>query len=272
MIGAIAGDIIGSVYESRSIKNKDFPLFSTYSTYTDDTVMTIAVADAILHQEPVKNKFIQQINNKEKYITSLRLYGKRYPYKGYGQNFKKWLISKNPRPYGSYGNGSAMRVSSVGFAFSDLKKVLSEAKLSAEITHNHKEGIKGAQAAACCVFLAKNGESKEYIKKFIIKKFNYNLNRKLSDIRKNYDFEISCQKSVPEAIISFLESENFEDTVRNAVSLGGDSDTIACIAGGIAQAFYKKISVNILSKVNFILDGTLKLKIEEFNKKYDIKY
>ncbi|NET42954.1 ADP-ribosylglycohydrolase family protein [Okeania sp. SIO2B3] len=254
MLGAIAGDIIGSVYEHNNVKIKDFPLFSNKSKFTDDTVMTIAVADSIL-------------NNRE-YIDIVKEYFRRYPYAGYGFNFKKWNKSDSKQPYYSWGNGSAMRVSPVGFAFNDLETVLIEAKKSAEITHNHPEGIKGAQATAAAIFLARTGKSKDEIKSYIESNFNYNLSQTLAEIRPVYKFDVSCQGSVPQAIICFLESTDFEDAIRNAISIGGDSDTIACITGGIAQAFYGALPEFIAEKIWEFLDESLRDLTLEFMSKY----
>jgi ADP-ribosylglycohydrolase len=250
MIGSIAGDIIGSVYESNQIKTTEFPLFSKGSCFTDDSVLTVAIADAILHN---KN-----------YGFTLRTYSQKYPYAGYGGMFRRWIHMDPPEPYGSFGNGSAMRVSPVGFAFSSMEKVLEEAKKSAEVTHNHPEGIKGAQAAASAIFLARTGSTKKAIKEFVEKNFNYNLSRNLDDIRPAYGFDETCQGTVPEAIISFLESTDYESAVRNAVSLGGDSDTLACITGGIAEAFYKVIPPEIIQEVRLRLDSELLKIVDKF--------
>ena len=224
MIGAIAGDVIGSVYEYRQIKTKEFPLFDKRCCFTDDTVLTVAIADAIL--------------TGRSYKSCLKEIGCRYPHAGYGGSFIRWLQSDNPQPYNSWGNGSAMRASPVGFAFQSEKEVLRQAKMTAEVSHNHPEGIKGAQAAALAVFMARTGIGKEQIRARISEEFGYDLNRSVDDIRPNYAFDVSCQGTVPEAIVAFLDSESFEDAVRNAVSLGGDSDTLACITGGIADAYY----------------------------------
>jgi len=272
MLGAIVGDIIGSTFEWHNVKTVDFELFSRASRFTDDTVMTVAIADAILNKEQHKNFIIDAIESKKTYVYKLKEYGKKYPDVGYGRMFEQWLSSKELKPYNSYGNGSAMRVSPVGFAFDTLEDVLKEAKRSAVVTHNHREGIKGAQAVAGAVFLARKGNSKEEIKDFIEKKFRYNLNQRLDDIRPNYKFDSSCQGSVPQAIIAFLESESFEDAIRKAISIGGDSDTIACIAGGIAQAYYREIPGFIVDRVRLILDSGLKRVIDRFNDKYGIKY
>ncbi|HUS83853.1 MAG TPA: ADP-ribosylglycohydrolase family protein [Anaerolineales bacterium] len=231
MLGAIAGDIIGSVYEYRPLKNKSFPLFCEESRFTDDTVLTIAVASAIL--------------NAEDYSAAIARFAVRHPHADYGGFFLQWLHSPSKTPYNSWGNGSAMRVSSVGFAFNSVDEVLDEARKTAEVTHDHPEGIKGAQATALAVYLARSGTSKGEIHE----RFAYDLSRKLDEIRPTYSFDESCQGTVPEAIIAFLESDSFEDAIRNAVSLGGDSDTLACITGGIAQAYYKEIPCEIETAV-----------------------
>ncbi len=235
MIGAIAGDIIGSVYERRRIKTKEFPLFHSRCRFTDDTVLTVAVAHAIL--------------SGDSYVHSVRRIGRRYSDAGYGRSFMRWLHSNDSRPYNSWGNGSAMRVSPVGFAFSTEDEVLRQARLSAEITHNHPEGIRGAQAVALSVFLARTGHDKPSIRAAITDRFGYDLDRTLDRIRPSYAFDVSCQGSVPEAIIAFLESTSWEDAVRNAVSLGGDSDTQACMAGGMAEAFYGGVPGPVRARV-----------------------
>jgi len=250
MIGAIAGDIIGSVYEANPIKSTSFPLFSPNSRFTDDTVLTIAVAFSIL--------------NDFDYASSIKNFGLKYPYAGYGGSFYRWLHSAESKPYNSWGNGSAMRVSPVGFAFNSIEDVLTEAKKSAEVTHNHPEGIKGAQATALAIFLAREGKSKAEICREISERFTYDLNRTIDEIRPDYHFDVSCQGSVPEAIIAFLESRDYEDAVRKGISLGGDSDTIACIAGGIAQAFYKEIPSEIISKARKMLPEEILTIIDEF--------
>ena len=227
MLGAIAGDIIGSVYEWQNIKSKDFPLFSPDSCFTDDTVMTVAVAMALLSGAGLRE-----------YALCMRDLGRAYPDAGYGGRFRRWLRSPCPKPYGSYGNGSAMRVSPVGWFFDTLEETLDAAATSAAVTHDHPEGIRGAQAVAAAVFLARTGHGKAEVKRLIEERFGYDLSRRLDDIRPTYAFDGSCQGSVPEAIIAWLESTDFEDAIRNAISIGGDSDTIAAIAGGIAQAEY----------------------------------
>ena len=254
MIGAIAGDIIGSVYEGHPIKTKVFPLFSKHSKFTDDTVLTIAIADAILH--------------KTEYSDSLIQYGRQYPDAGYGMAFYQWIFSHDHHPYNSWGNGSAMRVSPVGFAFDAEAAVLEEAERTAAVSHNHPEGIKGAQATALAIFLARKTRDKRCIQKEIQHRFGYDLDRRLDDIRPGYRFDVSCQGSVPEAVIAFLESEDFEDSIRNAISLGGDSDTIACITGGISQSFYGSVPENIVLGVRRQLPEKMLRIIDRFNEVY----
>lgn len=233
MYGAIIGDIVGSVYEFNNIKTKDFHLFSKRSTYTDDSIMTIAVAKALMHSRDNQTSF------KANLVQCMREYGRQYPYAGYGGMFSQWLTTDAPEPYNSFGNGSAMRVSPCGLIAVTLQEALELAKASAEVTHNHPEGIKGAQATAAAIFLAKSGKSKDEIKEYIEDNF-YNLDVTLDDIRPSYFFNETCQETVPQAIIAFLESENYEDAIRNAVSLGGDSDTLAAITGSIAWTFYRR--------------------------------
>ena len=256
MIGAIAGDIIGSVYEGHNIKRTDFPLFGPWNRFTDDTVLTVAVADAIMTGAP--------------YSEKLREYYRYYPRAGYGGYFRKWAASDDIRPYYSKGNGSAMRVSPVGFAFDTLDEVMEQAKQSAEVTHNHPEGIKGAQAVASAIYLARTGHSKDEIKVYIERTFDYNLSEPLDEIRRYYRFDPTCPGSVPQAIIAFLESENYEDTVRKAISIGGDSDTIACMGGGIAHAFYKAIPPQITEEVLKVLDDRLKGITQKFMGRYGV--
>lgn len=252
MIGAIAGDIIGSIYESRPIKTKDFPLFDDRCCFTDDTVLTVGVAEAIL--------------TGRSYRQCLWKIGRKHPNAGYGASFSRWLQSDNPQPYNSWGNGSAMRVSPVGLAFTSEEDVLKHAKMSAEVSHNHPEGIKGAQAAALAVFLAKTGAGKDTIQTRISNRFNYDLHRSVAQIRPNYSFDISCQGTVPEAIIAFLESKTYEDAIRNAISLGGDSDTLACITGAIAEAFYGGVGAMIEKEVQERLTPDLMESVENFRR------
>lgn len=224
MIGAIAGDIIGSPYEFKPHKSVDFPLFGPDCRFTDDTVLTIALAEAILQNMD--------------YCSLLKQYYRRYPNAGYGGTFVHWAAGSSVEPYYSFGNGAAMRISPVGFYYSSLEEVLAKAEFYTAVTHNHREGIKGAQATAAAIFMARNGGSKEDIRRYIIETFGYDLTRTCDQIRPNYQFDVTCQGSAPEAIICFLESTDYESAVRLAVSLGGDSDTQACIAGGIAEAMY----------------------------------
>jgi ADP-ribosylglycohydrolase len=221
MIGAIAGDIIGSEHEFHGTKSYDFQLFAPGSTFTDDTVLTVAVADCILHRK--------------QYAPTFKEYGKRYPDAGWGGMFYRWVMSKDDKPYNSFGNGSAMRVSPVGFAFNSLEEVLKEAERSAAVTHNHPEGIKGAQAVAASIFMGRQGEKKDAIREYIEDRFGYDLQHTVDEIRPEVYFDETCQVSVPQAIIAFLDSDSYEDAIRKAVSLGADADTQACIAGGIAH-------------------------------------
>lgn len=235
MYGAILGDIIGSPYEfDQGYKTKDFPLFSRNSKFTDDSVMTLAVADAFLSLPPEAS----EVEIRRFLVRSMQTYGRKYPYAGYGGMFRRWLKGPNPQPYGSYGNGSAMRVSSAAWLFGDLETVRYMARLSAEVTHNHPEGIKGAEATSSAIYLARTGSTKAEIKAYIEANFHYDLSRTCDEIRPAYRHVESCQKTVPEAITAFLEGESFEDVIRTAVSLGGDCDTLTAIAGSIAEGFY----------------------------------
>ena len=235
MIGAILGDIIGSPYEfDRGSKSKEFPLFSKYSTFTDDTVMTIAVCRAFLDVKPDSSDDLILKSVEE----NLRKFGKMYPNAGYGGMFSRWLRNPDMKAYNSYGNGSAMRVSSVAWLFDNIEDVRNAARLSALVTHNHIEGIKGAEATASAIFLARTGHSKAEIKEYIEREFAYKLNRTCDEIRPNYRHTETCMETVPEAITAFLEGESFEDVIRTAVSLGGDCDTLTAIAGSIAEGFY----------------------------------
>ena len=234
MYGALLGDMIGAPYEfDRGNKTKEFPLFCEYSHFTDDSVMTIAVAEALLGSQ-----FLDDAAIKAALIESMRKWGKKYPDAGYGRKFYRWLREKDPKPYGSYGNGSAMRVSAAGWLFDTLEETREKARLTAEVTHNHPEGIKGAEATASAIFLARTGHRKDEIKDYIVQEFGYDLSRTCDQIRPSYYHNESCQKTVPEAITAFLEGADFEDVIRTAVSLGGDCDTLTCIAGSIAEAFY----------------------------------
>ena len=219
-------------FDRNNYKHKDFPLLSEKSHFTDDTVMTIAVAVGLIAGQGDAQKTFADVQHE------MRHWGRRYPHAGYGGMFRRWLRAEHPQPYGSFGNGSAMRVAAAGWLFDTLDKTLEMAKVTAEVTHNHPEGIKGAQATAAAIFLARTGHSKPEIKRYVEQTFGYDLSRTCDEIRPHYRHVETCQQTVPEAIIAFLESTGFEDALRNAVSLGGDSDTLACITGGIAEAFY----------------------------------
>jgi ADP-ribosylglycohydrolase len=254
MIGSIAGDVIGSVHEGSGTKTKDFPLFVEDSRFTDDTVLTVAVAQRLLHGGD--------------YIDLFHDYFHAYPQVGYGESFIRWAGYRRREPYNSWGNGSAMRVGPVGIACDTLVDVLAQARLSAEVTHNHPEGVRGAQATATAIFLARSGREKEDIKAHIERAFGYNLSERLDDVRANYSFDVSCQGSVPQSIIAFLESNGYEDAVRNAISLGGDADTMACIAGGIAEAFYGGVPEDIRVRTLAVLDERLRGVVEEFVERF----
>lgn len=233
MIGAIIGDIAGSIYEFENIKTKRFPLFSSNCRFTDDSVMTAAVAEASMVYRQKKNDTLFEIN----VINSMHRLGRKYIAAGYGSRFREWLLSEERRPYGSYGNGSAMRVSAVAYVAESLQEAEKLAEISARVTHNHSEGIKGAKAVAAAVYMAICGSSKEEIKVYIKRKY-YDIDFTLNSIRNRYVFDVSCRGSVPQALEAFFEAGSFEDAVRNAISIGGDSDTIACIAGAIAEPYF----------------------------------
>ena len=254
MIGAIAGDIVGSVYEWHRIKTKDFPLFSPRCTFTDDSVLTIALADAILTGAD--------------YGQKMKAYYHRYPAAGYGGRFHQWAQSPDSQAYNSWGNGAAMRISPAGFAYDSLETVLEKAAEFTAVTHNHPEGIKGGQATAAAIFLARTGHSKPEIREYIETTCHYDLSQTLDDIRPDYRFSESSQKTVPQAIIAFLESTDYEDAIRNAISLGGDSDTLACIAGGIAEAFYGGVPGDIQMEVRGRLAPELLDIVEAFYVRY----
>lgn len=254
MIGAIAGDIIGSVHEHRRTKTMDFELFGRDCFFTDDSVLTIAVADSLMTGAPYTDRFHE--------------YFQAYPQAGYGMRFTFWAARREREPYNSWGNGSAMRVSPVGFAFGTLEEVVAEARRSAEPTHNHAEGIRGAEAIAAAIFLGRTGKSKEEIRSAIESRFGYDLSPRLDDIRPDYSFDESCQGTVPPAIIAFLESRDYEDAIRKAISLGGDADTLACIAGGIAEAFYGGVPEPIARRAMAILDAPLRQVTEEFRRRF----
>jgi ADP-ribosylglycohydrolase len=244
VLGAIAGDVIGSVYEWDNIKTKDFPLLTDDSFFTDDTVLTVALADAVLSGTD--------------YAKVMKTYYMRYPHAGYGGRFHEWASSDDLTPYFSWGNGAAMRISPSAYAYDTLEKVLRQAALFTGATHNHPEGIKGGQATAAAIFIGRTGGSKTDIRSYIERTFGYDLSRTVAEIRPTYKFNESCQGTVPEALTCFLESTDFEDAIRNSISIGGDSDTIACIAGAVAEGFYGKVPDHIAKAVLQKLDPSLR--------------
>ncbi len=257
MLGAIAGDIIGSVYEHRPIKHCEFALFDRHSTWTDDSLLTVAVADALLQGRS--------------YSQCLFEWGCRYPGAGFGRSFHAWLRAGGGAPYGSWGNGSAMRVSPVAWAFDDEASMLDAATEAAAATHDHPEGIKGAQAVSLAIFMARQGADKIDIARRIQADFGYDLDRRLVNIRPGYRFDVSCAGSVPEALIAFFESEDYESAVRNAVSLGGDADTQACIAGSVAEAWYGGVPDAIVSESLSRLPADMRQVVTDFVRRH-VKY
>jgi len=254
MIGAIAGDVIGSVHEHRATKSTDFELFVEKSSFTDDSVLTVAVADCILHGRD--------------YVDAFHDYFAAYPGAGYGFRFFLWAKAGERSPYYSWGNGSAMRVSPVAHAFTSFDEVLEEAARSARVTHDHPEGIKGAQATAAAIYLARGGESKTEIRRQLERRFEYDLGKRIDDIRPGYEFDVSCMGTVPPAIIAFLEADDFEDAIRKSVSLGGDADTLACITGSIAEAYYGGVPEHILTPTLERLDDRLRGIVTKFSERY----
>lgn len=258
MLGAICGDIIGSIYERKNFKGKNFKLFNENCRFTDDSVMTVAISKACCEYEKNKDEETFQ-NNCVRYMQQL---GRRYINAGYGGTFIYWLLSDNPKPYNSYGNGSAMRVSPVAWVAKNLKDAEKLAELSAEVTHNHPYGIAGAQAVAGSIWIMLNGGNKKLVKEYVESNY-YQLNFKIDDIRESYKFDVTCQGTVPQAIEAFLESDNYEEAIRNAISIGGDSDTIAAIAGSLAEAYYG-IPDEIKEKAISYLDNNLKTCVLDF--------
>lgn len=254
MIGSIIGDIAGSTYEFAGNKNIDVPLFPAGSDFTDDTVMLVATADVLLLGGG--------------FVRAYRTYGARFPFPTgrYGMRFGQWLTAEDPKPYGSWGNGAAMRVAPIGWAFAGLEETVQRASESAAVTHDHPEGVKGASATAAAIWLARNGRSKEEIRAHIAGTFGYDLARTCDDIRPEYRFNESSQGTVPEAIVAFLDSSDFEHAIRLAISLGGDADTLACITGGIAEAFYKDVPTYMVQKAREILAPSLLRVVEEFDR------
>lgn len=254
MLGAIAGDVIGSVHEKANTKTTAFPLFAPNARFTDDTVLSVAVADVLL--------------NGGDYCTAFHDYFHRYPAAGYGGTFVKWASERQRSPYGSWANGSAMRVSPVGWAFDTLPAVLHEAERSAAVTHNHPEGVRGAQAVAAAVFLARTGKTKAQIRTDITSVFGYDLSGTVESIRPAYKFDVSCAGSVPQSLIAFLDSTGFEDAVRLAISLGGDADTMAAIAGAVAEAFYGGVPAAIAQQALAKLDDPLREVVTAFRSRF----
>ncbi len=260
MIGAIIGDIIGSVYEfDRSPKTKVFPLFQEKSVFTDDSVMTVAVAEALMHAG--KHPDIADVHKLA--AASMKKWGRAYPDAGYGGSFYRWLIGWNTKPYNSWGNGAAMRTSAVGWLYEDVVETRRYAKAVSEVTHNHPEGIKGAEAVSAAIFLARNGASKTDIRRYTEQEFGYDLSRTCDEIRPFYHHVESCQETVPEAVTAFLEGDSFEDVIRTAVSLGGDCDTLTCIAGSIAEAYYG-VPENLKQECMKRITPEMKRVVEEF--------
>ena len=255
LLGAVAGDMIGAPYEYIRWKKVAFPLFSAQSRPTDDTFLTLAIAQAILDGSD--------------YAQTLHRFGNQYP-SDYGTRFGEWLAGDDLRPYGSWGNGSAMRVSAVGWAFDTKEAVLREAAASAGVTHNHPEAVQGAQAVALAVFLARNGASRDQIRNAIESRFCYDLGYKIDEIRPNYEYSERCLETVPPALIAFLDSNGFEDALRKAISLGGDADTLAAITGAIAEAYYGELPEPIVTEVRRRLPPDLWLVIENFSRKYAV--
>ena len=255
MIGSIVGDIVGSAYEFSPTKDMDFPLFTDECRFTDDTVLTASTAFSLLTDGD--------------YAQNYRIFGRLYPRAGYGERFNKWLIESDGQPYGSWGNGSAMRVSPIGFALSTEDEVLKEAEKSARVTHDHPEGIKGAQAVALAVFLARSGADRKQIRCELTDRFNYDLTRTPDEIRPSYSFDVSCQGSVPEAIICGLHGVDWEQAVRLAVSLGADADTQACIAGGLAQALTGPPPEDVITKSRALLPEHLLEILDDFSAEFD---
>ncbi len=259
MIGAIIGDVVGSVYEGRKCKEKNFPLFSNDSTFTDDTVMTCAIANALLECDGEWEKLPR------KAISNMRKLGKRHITRGFGGMFFDWLVAKKPLPYGSFGNGSAMRVSPCGYVAKSVEEAKLLSKLVTEVTHDHPEGVKGAEAIAVAVYMARNGATKYEIGS--VMGSYYDINFTLDQIRPAYKFDATCQGSVPQAIVAFLEGESFEDAIRNAISIGGDSDTIAAMAGSIAAAYY-----DVDGEIAWKALGHLTVDLIEIFLRFDEKY
>jgi ADP-ribosylglycohydrolase len=256
MLGAIVGDVIGSVHEGAGTKTKDFPLFVSRSTFTDDSVLTVAVAEWILSGEDL--------------VDLLHAYYHNYLGRGYGGMFLDWAFDRLRQPYNSFGNGAAMRVSPVGFAFETMEEVLAWAERSAAVTHNHPEGIRGAQATAAAIYLARQGQDKDQIRSTLESQFHYDLSARLDQIRPTYRFNETCQGTVPQAFTAFFESTSYEDAIRNAISLGGDADTLAYITGGIAEAYYGGVPQDLVAPVRAMLDKPLVAVVDRFRERFGL--
>ncbi len=254
MLGALVGDIVGSVFEWNNHRSKDFPLFRPESLFTDDSVLTVALAETILQGSD--------------FASVMRLYGQRYPKAGYGGMYRRWLLDPSMGPYGSFGNGAAMRIGPAGWAFGSLDETLDRARLYTAVTHDHPEGIKGAQAVAGAIWMARHGSSKADLRGWVERTAGYDLSRTCDEIRPEYKFNETCQKTVPEALIAFLESTDFEDAIRNAISLGGDSDTLACITGAVAEAFYGGVPAAIEREALARLDAPLRDVVRVFRGRF----
>ncbi len=256
MLGAIVGDVIGSVHEWAGTKTKDFPLFASRSTFTDDTVLTVAVAEWILSGQDL--------------VDLLHAYTHTYTGRGYGGMYHHWAGNRLRQPYNSFGNGAAMRVSPVGFAFETIEEVLAWSERSAAVTHNHPEGIRGAQAAAEAIYLARRGRDKDQIRATLESQFGYDLSARLDEIRPTYHFDETCQGTVPQALAAFFESTSYEDAIRNAISLGGDADTLACITGGIAEAYYGGVPQELETRTMALLDDQLVTVVDRFRERFGL--
>lgn len=254
MLGALVGDVVGSVYEWANHRSKTFPLFSPACMFTDDSVLTVALAEAILDGTD--------------YAAVMRAYGKRYPSAGYGGMFRRWLADPSMGPYDSFGNGAAMRISPVGWAYGTLEETLVQAERYTAVTHNHPEGIKGAQAIAGAIWMARHRSGKSEIRGWVERTAGYDLSRTCDQIRPGYRFNETCQKTVPEALVAFLESTDFEDAIRNGISLGGDSDTLTCITGSVAEAFYGGVPAEIGEETLARLDDPLRATVRRFREQY----
>ena len=256
MLGAIVGDVIGSVHEGAGTKTKDFPLFVSRSTFTDDSVLTVAVAEWILSGRDL--------------VDLLHAYYHNYPGRGYGGMFLDWAHDRLRQPYNSFGNGAAMRVSPVGFAFETIEDVLAWSERSAAVTHNHPEGVRGAQATAVAIYLARRGQDKNLIRITLESQFGYDLSARLDQIRPTYRFDETCQRTVPQALAAFFESTSYEDAIRNAISFGGDADTLACITGGIAEAYYGGVPPELEARTMVLLDDQLATVLERFRTRFGL--